>query len=155
MPTPTEAAFIVFGLGSQAVLAAFFAARRWRPGLADRLGWLAYAVAGLGLPLGLWFLTGGQSWRLYVGPLLLGGWSLYGSYLDLWRRVEWRSPPRPGLLIPYVALYFWAQMFLWWPLWDRQRLAWSVFLVLFCVNTALNLAGHFRRPEGRGVSRRG
>lgn len=97
MATPTEAAFIAFGLGSQAVLAAFFAARRWRPGLADRLGWLAYAVAGLGLPPGRWFLAGGQSWRL----------------------------------------------------------AWSVFLVLFCVNTALNLAGHFRRQEGRCVSRRG
>ena len=153
MPAPAEAAFIAFGLGSQAVLAAFFAARRWRPRLADTFGRLAYAIAGLGLPLGLWMLAGGQSWRLYVGPLLLGAWALFGSYLDLWRRVEWRSPPKPGLLIPYVALYFWAQMFLWWPLWDLQRGAWAVFLVLFSVNTALNLTGHFRRPGGRRVTR--
>jgi hypothetical protein len=155
VPAPPEAAFIVFGLGSQAVLAAFFAARRWRPRLANSYGWLAYAVAGLGLPLGLWFLAAGYSWRLYAGPLLLGCWAVFGSYLDLWRRVEWRSPPRAGLLVPYVALYFWAQMFLWWPLWDLQRGAWAAFLVLFALNTALNLTGHLRRPENRRVSRRG
>ncbi|MET4136877.1 hypothetical protein [Pseudarthrobacter sp. PvP090] len=155
MPEAADTAFIAFGLGTQTLLAAFFAARRWRPRLADRYGWLAYAVAGLGLPLGIWFLAGGQPWRLYTGPLLLGCWAALGSYLDLWRRMEWRSPPRMGLLIPYVALYFWAQMFLWWPLWDLQRGAWAAFLVLFVVNTALNLKGHFGRPAGRSVSRRG
>ena len=105
---PSEVAFIAFGLGSQAILAAFFAARRWRPRSADRYGRLAYAVAGLGLPLGIWFLAGGNSWRLYAGPMMLGCWAVFGSYLDLWRKVEWRSPPRPGLLVPYVALYFWG-----------------------------------------------
>lgn len=45
MPVIPEMAFIAFGLGSQAVLAAFFAARRWLPRLAERYGWLAYAVA--------------------------------------------------------------------------------------------------------------
>ncbi len=48
-----------------------------------------------------------------------------------------------------------AQMILWSLFWDLQRVAWSVFLVLFCVNTAPNLTGDFRRPEGGGVSRRG
>ncbi|HJV98699.1 MAG TPA: hypothetical protein VJ617_06360 [Arthrobacter sp.] len=155
MPTPAEALFIAFGLGSQAVLCAFFAARRWRQRLAARLGWLAYAIAGLGLPLAIWFLAEGESWRLYAGPLLLGLWALFGSYLDLWRRVEWRSPPKYGLLVPYVALYFWAQMFLWWPLLDLQRIAWSAFLVLFCLNTTLNLTEHFGRPAARRVNRRG
>ncbi|KUM37287.1 hypothetical protein [Arthrobacter sp. EPSL27] len=153
MLTPEETVFTAFGLGSQALLVAYFAARRWRPPLADRFGWLAYGATGLGLPLGLWFLAGEQSWRLFGGPLLLGCWAVFGSYLDLWRRVEWRSPPRFALLVPYVALYFWAQMFLWWPLWDLQRGAWTVFLVLFSVNTALNLSGHVRRPGPRRVSR--
>ena len=39
--------------------------------------------------------------------------------------------------------YFWAQMFLWWPLWDVNRWAWAVFGALFVVNTVLNLRGHF------------
>ena len=155
VPAPPEAAFIVFGLGSQAVLAAFFAARRWRPRLANRYGWLAYAVAGLGLPLGLWFLAAGYSWRLYAGPLLLGCWAVFGSYLDLWRRVEWRSPPRPGCWSPT------------WPCTSGPRCSCGGrsgtcsaargphSSVLFAVNTALNLTGHFRRPESRRVSRRG
>jgi hypothetical protein len=49
-----------------------------------------------------------------------------------------------SVLVPYVALYFFAQMFLWWPLWDLDRAAWTVFLVLFVVSTALNLGGHAR-----------
>ncbi|MDI3211991.1 hypothetical protein [Arthrobacter sp. AL12] len=134
-----------------ALLAAYFAARRWRSWLADRYGWVAYAAAGPGLPL----LAGGQSWRLYTGPLLLGCWGGVWQLPGPLAPVEWRLLPRLGLLIPYVALYFWAQMFLWWPLWDLQRGAWAAFLVLFSVNTALNLRGHFRRPAGRRVSRRG
>ena len=51
------------------------------------------------------------------------------------------------MFVPYVGLYFWAQMFLWWPLWDLQRTAWACYLVLFSVNTALNLRGHFGDGE--------
>ena len=82
--------------------------------------------------------------------------------MDLWRRVQWRTPARLGILIPYVGLYFWAQMFLRWPLWDINRVAWACFLLLFVCNTALNLAGHRRagptegsQGQGRGLSRRG
>jgi hypothetical protein len=162
-------AFAVFGIGSQVVLVAYFAARRWSPRIGRRFGWLAYAFAGLGLPLGVWLLFSGQSWRLYVGPILLALWATLGAVVDLWRRVEWRptlsarpgddlrtrtavdlrrgvgqrTPIRWSVFIPYVALYFWAQMFLWWPLWHVNRAAWALFLVLFVANTALNLPGHF------------
>jgi hypothetical protein len=69
-------------------------------------------------------------------------WALLGAVVDLWRPIEWRTPIVWKVLFPYVALYFWAQMFLWWPLWDLARAAWAAFLVLFAVNTALNLGGH-------------
>jgi hypothetical protein len=104
---------------------------------------MAYAFAGLGLPLGAWLILGGQSWRLYAGPLLLALWAALGAAVDLWRRIEWRTPIRWSVFVPYVALYFWAQMFLWWPLWDLSRAAWACFLVLFVANTALNIRGHF------------
>jgi len=45
--------------------------------------------------------------------------------------------------VPYFLLYFWAQMFMWWPLWNVMRAAWVAFLVLFVTSTALNLRGHF------------
>ena len=47
------------------------------------------------------------------------------------------------MFVPYVALYLWGQMFLWWPLWALSRAAWACFLVLFVANTALNIRGHF------------
>jgi hypothetical protein len=136
------AVFAVFGIGSQGVLAGYFAARRWSPLLAERFGWVAYAFAALGLPLAIWLLAGGQSWRLYVGPALLASWAVFGASVDLWRKVEWRAPILWRVFVPYVALYFFAQMFLWWPLWNLQRTAWAGFLVLFVANTALNLRGH-------------
>jgi hypothetical protein len=144
-------AFAAFGIGSQAVLVAYFAARRWAPRAAERYGWLAYAFAGLGLPLGVWLAAGGQSWRLWTGPVLLAAWAALGAIVDLWRRVEWRDPVRWSVFVPYVALYFFAQMFLWWPLWNLQRAAWAVFLVLFVANTALNLRGHFGQSAKAGV----
>jgi hypothetical protein len=136
-------AFASFGIVSQALLLAFFAARRWSPQVAKRFGWLAYAFAALGLPLGGWLFLGGQSWRLYGGPLLLALWAGLGASVDLWLRVQWRAPIKWSVFVPYVALYFFAQMFLWWPLWDAQRLLWGCFLLLFVANTALNVGGHF------------
>jgi hypothetical protein len=78
-----------------------------------------------------------------VGPLLMAAWALFGAVVDLWRPRQWRWPIVWSVFVPYLALYFWAQMFLWWPLWDINRVAWAVFLVLFVANTALNLRGHF------------
>ncbi len=138
-----ESGFAIFGLVSQALLVAFFAARRWWPALAGRLGWLAYAVAALGIGLGAWLVATGASWRLWVGPALFGAWAVLGAAVDLWLHVEWRSPIRWSVFAPYVMLYFWSQMFLWWPLWDVSRPAWAVFALLFSANTALNLRGHF------------
>jgi hypothetical protein len=137
-------AFAAFGVGSQAVLVCFFVARRWWLRAAQRFGWLAYAFAGLGLPLGVWLLLGGESWRLCVGPLLMAVWALFGAVVDLWRPRQWRRAPIVwSVFVPYLALYFWAQMFMWWPLWHINRAAWTLFLVLFVANTALNLQGHF------------
>ena len=154
MPAIPETAFIAFGLGSQAVLAAFFAARRWLPRLAERYGWLAYAVRAKTparhlVPRRRAVLAAvyGPAPARQLGYL----WQLSRSVAP----VEWRSPPRLGLLVPYAALYFWAQMFLGGRSGTLQRGAWSAFLVLLAVNTVLNLSGHFRRPESRRVSRRG
>jgi hypothetical protein len=142
--TQAEIVFVVFGIATQALLLAFFAARRWSPPLAERFGWVVYAFAGLGLPLGAWLLLDGQSERLFVGPLLMACWALFGAIVDLRRQRQWRCPPVAwNVLIPYVALYFSAQMFLWWPLWSIERAAWALFLLLFVPSTVLNIRGHF------------
>ncbi len=138
-----EVVFAVFGVAGQAALLCFFAARRWSPHVVERHGWIVYAFAGLGLPIGLWLLVDGQSWRLFVGPLLFALWALVGAIVDLWRPRPWRRPPVWKVFIPYAGLYFVAQMFLWWPLWDIEPAAWALFLVLFVPSTLLNIGGHF------------
>jgi hypothetical protein len=55
------------------------------------------------------------------------------------------------VFIAYLALYFWAQMFLWWPLWDIERAAWVLFLLLFVPSTVLNVRGHFGEPTDQGT----
>ena len=141
--TESELAFAAFGLATQALLLAFFAARRWSQRLSTHFGWVVYAFAALGLPLGAWLLLDGQSWKLFVGPLLMAGWALFGAIVDLWRPRQWRRPPVMWrVLTPYVGLYFFAQMFLWWPLWNIERTAWVLFLLLFVPSTVLNIGGH-------------
>jgi hypothetical protein len=142
--TGAELAFAAFGVTAQALLLVFFAARRWQAPLADRFGWVVYAYSALGLPLGVWLFLDGQSWRLFVGPLLMALWALFGAIVDLWRPRPWRGPPIVwNVLAPYLVLYFAAQMFMWWPLWNIEPAAWMVFLLLFVPSTVLNIRGHF------------
>ena len=153
--TGAEASFAVFGVATQAFLLSFFAARRWSPQRAARFGWAVYAVAGLGLPFGAWLLLDGQSWRLYVGPLLMAVWAFFGAIVDLWRPRQWRRVRGAvNVLLPYVALYLGAQMFMWWPLWNLERAAWVLFLVLFVPNTVLNIRGHFGDGSNAGSDAR-
>jgi hypothetical protein len=141
--------FAAFGLASQALLVSFFAARRWRPGRADRLGIAAYACGALGLPVGVALMLAGQPYQLFTGPILLAVWAALGAAVDLWRPRPWRGPRIDWrVMAPYVAVYFFAQMFLWWPLWNVARAAWFGFGVLFAVNTALNLRGHTEAIRG-------
>jgi hypothetical protein len=142
--TGAELAFAGFGVATQGLLLGFFAGRRWWRSLAERFGWIVYAFSGLGLPLSGWLLLDGQSWRLFIGPLLMALWALFGAYVDLWRPSQWRrSPIAWNVFVPYLALYISAQMFMWWPLWNIERAAWLAFLLLFVPSTILNIRGHF------------
>lgn len=140
-----DAALAVFGgfaIATQIVLLAYFAARRVRPTDADRYGWLAYAFGLFGLPIGLWLVGTGAPWQLYVGPMLFAAWAAFAGWVDRLARLEWRRPIRWTVFGPYVFMYVAAQMFMWWPLWDRAFVVWLVYLELFAANTVLNMAGH-------------
>jgi hypothetical protein len=144
-------AFAAYGLATQVILLVYFTARRWRPPMADRFGWIAYAFGTVGLVLGIWLVSFGASYRLFAGPLLYAAWAAYGAWVDLWQRTEWRQPIRWNIIGPYVILYLAAQMFLWWPLWDTLRPVWVIYLWLFIANTTLNISGHFgSRPKPAG-----
>jgi len=156
--TGSELAFAAFGVTTEALLLGFFAARRWAPEIAARFGWVVYAFSGLGLPLGAWLLLDGQTWKLFAGPLLMAAWAAFGFVVDIWRPRPWRGPPVVWkTLVPYVALYCSAQMFLWWPLWNINRAAWAAYLVLFVPSTILNIRGHATsgsKPGGEATQAR-
>jgi hypothetical protein len=136
---PAGIVFAFYGLGCQVLLALFFATQRWSPRLADWLGWIAYSFSSVGLPLGGSFLLGGQSWRLYLGPLLFALWGGFAVVADLWPRLRWRTSPRRRVLVPYIALYLGGQLLLWWPLWDLWRSGWYLYAALFVTTSALGL----------------
>jgi hypothetical protein len=135
--------FAAYGLAMQAALVAFFAVHRWLPHLSGPVGVAVYGLGALGIVVGWWLAVAGAGWPFVLGPVLTAQWAVFGAVVDLWRPRPWRGPPIIWpVLVPYVALYFVAQMFIWWPLWNAARTAWAVFLVLFVVSTALNIRGH-------------
>lgn len=139
--------FGTFAIASQVVLLVYFAARRVRTTVAERYGWIAYVFGLVGLPVGLWLYANHGPWQLYAGPVLFTVWAVFGGWADRLARIEWRQPVRWSVLGPYVLLYLVAQMFLWWPMWERWPTGWFVYLALFVANTALNITGHFGRSS--------
>jgi hypothetical protein len=145
-------AFVFFALATQALLLAFFAARRWRPGLSAPLGALAYGTGAVGFALAIGLAATGISWTYVVGPVLYAAWSLFGAVVDLIRPIEWRRPVRLSVLLPYVALLIVALFALWIPLWYVDLAYWALFGVLYAAHTTLNIGSHFGSgglPQGR------
>ncbi len=134
--------FAVFAIGSQLVLVAFFAARRWRPELADRWGWIAYVLGIPALGLGVASAIADQPLIYVAAGVLFAAWAAYGATLDLGLHTEWRSPVKLSFLVPFVLLYTAAQIAFWIPLWYVNIALWIAYAVLYTVNTALNVRGH-------------
>jgi hypothetical protein len=57
-------------------------------------------------------------------------------------RLEWRSPIRWSIFIPYVLLYLATSMFDWGPLARLSWPLWFVFAGLYSVGVVLNIASH-------------
>lgn len=112
-----ENVFVAFALTVNGLLVLNFAARRWRPQLERRWGWLVYAM---GLPAVLLALTawaGARPWYYGLACLLYAAWSAFGYSVDIVWPVSWRNPPRWPVFLPYASLYVASLIALWVPLW--------------------------------------
>jgi D-alanyl-D-alanine carboxypeptidase len=139
--------FVIFGFVLQVLLVADFAARRWRPHLERRYGWVIYAlgVPSVGVAIFL-LLSGAQSYQpLAFG--VFGAWAVFGAWVDYVRPVAWRSPPYWPVFGPYVALFMAALFAFWIPLWYVSFQLWVAFGALYLLHTGLNIASHVR-PRG-------
>jgi len=134
--------FTIFGFASQILLLGFFAAHLWRRAEDVRLGRLVYGMGVVALLLGIAFVAQGQPWYLVLAFALYAGWSALGAFVDIFRPIAWREPPRLSILIPYAGLLTAALLAFWVPLWWVDRRLWIVFGLLYAAHTTLNLASH-------------
>jgi D-alanyl-D-alanine carboxypeptidase len=136
--------FVLFGFLVQVLLVADFAARRWRPTLERRYGWVIYTlgIPAAGLALYLWL--DGAAWYQPLAFGLFGLWALFGAWVDYLRPVAWRTPPRWPVFLPYVGLFVTSLFAFWIPLWYVGLPVWLAFGALYAVHTGLNIASHVR-----------
>ena len=140
-----RAVFVLFAFGMQVLLVLNFAARNWRPALERRYGWVIYALGVVAVLLAVVFALAGQPWCPVVAFLLYAAWAAFGFYADIYRKIEWRNPPRLSVMLPYVLLFIASQLAFWIPLWYVGRGYWAAYGVLYCANTGLNLYSHRKR----------
>jgi hypothetical protein len=143
--TALRTAFVVFAFGVQVLLVLDFAARNWRPALERKYGWVIYALAVVAVLLAMVFALGRQPAYAILAPLIYAVWAGFGFYVDTYRQIEWRNPPRWSVLVPYVLLFIASQFAFWIPLWYMGLGYWAAYTVLYVLNTALNLASHRQR----------
>ncbi len=73
---------------------------------------------------------------------LFATWAAFGALVDLWLRIEWRSPIRPPIFGTYAGLFVAAQLAFWIPLWWISEVAWIAFAAIDAVQTTFNVLGH-------------
>jgi hypothetical protein len=138
----TEVLFIAWAFLFQAVLIIHFALRKWRFHIVMRYGWIVYA---LGLPaagLSIYLLLAGESWSFWLAGFLYLIWAIFGYTVEYVQHIEWRSPIRWSILMPYLTLYLGTVMFYWWPLALIYKPLWYLYGALFLISTLLNITSH-------------
>ena len=126
----------------QAVLVIHFAMRRWRFADAIRHGWIVYALSIPLAALSVFLLLSEAPWWMWTGGFLSLAWAAFGFIVEYVRHLEWRSPIRWSLFVPYLTLYLATVMFYWWPLARISGWLWLAATVLFIAATILNVASH-------------
>jgi hypothetical protein len=135
--------FVVWAFFFQTVLIVHFALRkRLFESYTVRFGWIVYALSIPAVVLSIVLLVAGKGWSFWLGGFLFLVYAVFGYWVDYVRAIQWRSPLRVSVMVPYVLLYLGAVVFYWWPLGLLSRPLWTVFTVLFVVSTVLNLASH-------------
>ena len=136
------------------VLIVHFVVRRRRFAAAIRFGWVVYVLAVPFAALSVVQLADGRPWWLWLGGFLYAAWAGFGCLVEYVLRLEWRSPIRWTIFVPYVLLYLATSMLFWWPLAQLSRPLWLAMAVVFAVSTWLNVRSHRRVTDAPAQSER-
>lgn len=134
--------FVVFAFVVQLALIAHFALRKWAFAAAMRFGPLIYGLALPAVIVSVVLWAGGKPWYFWLAGFIYAAWAIYGYTIEYVFHINWRSPIRWSVFIPYVALYLASIMFYWWPLATIDRTLWYVYAALFVASTYLNATSH-------------
>ncbi len=127
--------------------AAGFASRVIDPDMNRIMG---AVIIGLGIPAGLAlvsFIRSGSGWRFYAGPVSFMVFVAVEFSLDYLVELEFRSPRRPEILIPYLVLFFGSIVLMGAPMLRIDRRRWAVTAL-----TALLLLGAMGYALVEGVA---
>ena len=139
-----ELLYVITAILFQIVLIVHFAIRKWRFETAIRYGTIVY---GLGIPafiVSVILLLGNLNWEFWLGGFIYLVWAIFGYYVEYVKKIEWRSPIRLNIFIPYIIIYLATVMFYWWPLANINKSLWYVAAILFIISTVLNAISHNR-----------
>jgi hypothetical protein len=75
------------------------------------------------------FLRAGAGWLYWIGPAVYLVFVVVELLVDYVRPVEFRSPPRRGILVPYLLLFFGAILLMGLPMFNLDRKLWLVTVV--------------------------
>lgn len=90
---------------------------------------LGYVMLALGVPAAValvalvWARAALLQW---IGSAVFLVFLLLMLWVDYLRPVEFRSPPRPGILVPYLVLFFGAILLMGLPMYALDRRLWLV-----------------------------
>ncbi len=137
-----ELLYVITALLFQVVLIVHFALRKWRFETAMRYGPIIYALSIPAVVVSIVLLSGGRDWGFWLGGFIYLVWAVFGYYTEYVNKIEWRSPIRLSIFIPYIILYLATVMFYWWPLANINKSLWYAAAILFVIGTILNATSH-------------
>jgi len=111
---------------------------------------LGAGIIILGIPAGLAlvrFVRAGSGWRLYAGPVSFMTFVVASFAIDYLLELEFRSPRRPEILVPYLVLFFGSIVLMGAPMARLSRRRWGVTVI-----TASILLGAMGFAMARGVA---
>ena len=110
---------------------------------------LGYVMIALAVPATLALVAFGRAragWLQYVGPAVYVGFIVLMVVVEYVWPVEFRSPTRLGILVPYLLLFFGAILLMGLPMFRLDRRLWLV-----TVATTVLLLGSMGIAMRRGV----
>ena len=88
-----------------------------------------YGIVALGVPAILAlvaFIREKANWRQWIGPAVFLAFLAFMIFVEYIWRVEFRSPMRYGVLVPYLVLFFGSILLMGLPMFRMNRRLWLV-----------------------------